>query len=114
MQVRPGARYVSVLGNAVPFTEVLTNPPFATAAVSVFVAVRREGSRRVRHCPPLDHDGGEFNRTHDLESVVVKRTFQPNNLKRARRHGFRARKATAGGRAVLKSRRAKGRHRLSA
>lgn len=44
----------------------------------------------------------------------MKRTFQPSNLVRARRHGFFARKKTVGGRNVLRARRRRGRKNLCA
>lgn len=45
---------------------------------------------------------------------MSKRTYQPNNRRRARKHGFRLRMRTRAGRAIITNRRRKGRAKLSA
>ncbi len=44
----------------------------------------------------------------------MKRPFQPSELKRKRRHGFRSRMSTVEGRKILSKRRLKGRKKISA
>ncbi|MDA2978117.1 MAG: 50S ribosomal protein L34 [Candidatus Nanopelagicales bacterium] len=43
----------------------------------------------------------------------MKRTFQPNNRRKAKVHGFRERMRTRAGRAILAARRRKGRSSVS-
>ena len=76
-----------------------------TCALPIYVSADREAPRpRARRRLPARPE----------VIPVTKRTFQPNNRRRAKVHGFRLRMRTRAGRAILSARRAKGRSELSA
>ena len=53
------------------------------------------------------------NRGFSGEKSIMKRTYQPSKVRRARTHGFLVRMKTRGGQGVINARRAKGRKRLA-
>ncbi len=71
-----------------------------------------------RRCQPkfgvhLIPAGVDTRRDTHRRELVSKRTYQPNNRRRHKVHGFRLRMRTRAGRAILSARRRKGRNSLA-
>lgn len=90
----------------------------AGCSQSVFTRISRSGGKRL-HPNSLNlysrrRQIGVVESRGVLTVAKGKRTFQPNNRRRARVHGFRLRMRTRAGRAIVSARRGKGRKELTA
>lgn len=93
-------------------------PMHAGCLQSVFHSeTRYRGVTRVQPdslLPPVGASRGADDFRGVLTVAKGKRTFQPNNRRRARVHGFRLRMRTRAGRSIVSARRGKGRKALTA
>lgn len=111
-------RRMSVVWNAVPRHVGRCALPSGGGTRSRDRSRRRRGIARSGVDTAIARDRtrppGDDPTTNDWRNTVSKRTFQPNNRRRAKVHGFRLRMRTRAGRAILAARRRRGRRALSA